>query len=225
MKRKMIVRNRACPLGNALPRRLGELTQNADEHVPDRQKQQQHPRLSNRTLKRSLATLVLFSVVLGAAASADATKLPPPPPPPKFWTANRCERTLLRYPAEGGSTVDGRGFHVGLAICVGTGGPHACKWTTDHRSRLYSRFIVFSRARWGTAVRSFILATRGGPGLVANRHIFGDRYVGWPADYYMSPASVKLLATNASPARFRSIVAPIAAHLTLKANATACTGR
>lgn len=156
----------------------------------------------------------------GAAAT------PPPPPPPKFWTVSRCERTLLRYPDQGGLTVDGHGFHVGLALCVGTGGPQACKRGSDHRSRLYSQFTVFSRSRYvGGAVRSFTLATRGGPGLVASRHHAGDQYVGWPADYYMSPASVRLLATNASPARFRSVVAPIAAHLTQQANATTCTGR
>jgi len=224
MRMKMTARNRACALGNDLPRRLGGLEQNADEHVPDRQKHQQRPRLSNRTLKPSLATLVLLSLASGVAASADAAT--PPPPPPKFWTANRCERTLLRYPDEGGSTVDGYGFHVGLAICVGTGGPHACKWTTVQRSRLYSQFTVFSRSRYvGGTVRSFTLTTRGGPGLVANRHHAGDQYVGWPADYYMSPASVRQLATNTTPARFRSIVAPLAAHLTRQENATACTGR
>jgi hypothetical protein len=40
---------------------------------------------------RSLVTLVLFSLVLPAAASASAA---PQPPPPKFWTVNRCEQTL-----------------------------------------------------------------------------------------------------------------------------------
>jgi hypothetical protein len=172
----------------------------------------------------SLATLVLLSLGLGAAASADAAT--PPPAPPKFWTANRCERTLLRYPAEGGSTADGYGFHVGLAICVGTGGPNACKWTTDHRSRLYSQFTVFSRSRYvGGTVRTFTLTTRGGPGLVREGHHAGDQFVGWPADYYMSPASVRQLATSTTPARFHSIVTPLAAHLTRQENATACTGR
>jgi hypothetical protein len=39
----------------------------------------------------------------------------------------------------------------------------------------------------------------------------------------MSPASVRLLSTNASPARFRSIVATIATRLTQQENATGCT--
>ena len=224
MRTKVIAHSRACALGNDLPRSLGRLEHDADGHLPDHQTHQRRRQLGNRALMRSLAMLVLLSLVLGAAASADAAT--PPPPPPKFWTANRCERTLLRYPDEGGSTVDGYGFHVGLAICVGTGGPHACKWTTVQRSRLYSQFTVFSRSRYvGGTVRSFTLTTRGGPGLVANRHHAGDQYVGWPADYYMSPASVRQLATNATPARFRSIVAPLAAHLTQQENAIACTGR
>ena len=224
MRTKVIAHSRACALGNDLPRSLGRLEHDADGHLPDHQTHQRRRQLGNRALMRSLAMLVLLSLVLGAAASADAAT--PPPPPPKFWTANRCERTLLRYPDEGGSTVDGYGFHVGLAICVGTGGPHACKWTTVQRSRLYSQFTVFSRSRYvGGTVRSFTLTTRGGPGLVPDRHIFGDRYVGWPADYYMSPASVRQLATDTTPARFRSIVAPLAARLTQQANATACTGR
>ena len=30
-------------------------------------------------------------------------------------------------------TVDGHGFHNGLVICVGNGGPTACRWTIGHR--------------------------------------------------------------------------------------------
>jgi hypothetical protein len=176
-------------------------------------------------MMRSIATLVVFGVALVTAGWARAA--PPPPPPPKFWSPARCERVLRTYgDREGGLTVEGHGFHTGLVICVGTGGPHACKWTSDHRSRLYSQFTVFSRSRYvGGVVRSFTLATRGGPGLIRQAHHAGDQYVGWPPDYYMSPASVRLLATGASPARFRSIVAPIAAGLMQQENAGGCTSR
>ena len=32
-------------------------------------------------------------------------------------------------------------------LCVGTGGPSACRWTSGHRVRLYSEFTVFARYR------------------------------------------------------------------------------
>ena len=166
------------------------------------------------------AALVLCGIGLLVPGSVAAV----PKPPPKFWSPGRCERTLLLYDFEGGSTVDRHGFHIGLAVCVGAGGPRACRWTSGHRARLYSQFTVFSRSRYvGGVVRSFTLATRGGPGLVPYRHHAGDQYVGWPADYYMSPASVRLLATDATPSRFRSIVAPLAARLAQRENATVCT--
>ena len=173
---------------------------------------------------RSLAaTLVVCSLVLAAAGLAGAA---PPPPPPKFWTVSRCERTLHVQGDDRVVTADGYGFHVGLRVCVGTGEPQACQWAADHRSRLYSQFRVFSRSRYiGGIVRSWTLTTRGGAGLVAIRRHAGDQYVGWPADYFMSPASVRLVAPDATPARFRSIVAPIAARLTQQQNTTDCTGR
>jgi hypothetical protein len=172
---------------------------------------------------RSLAMLVLFGVVLVAAGRVSAAPLPPP----KFWSPARCERVLQLYgDREGGLTVAGHGFHIGLVICVGGGGPRACKWTFDHRSRLYSQFTVFSRSRYvGGVVRSFTLFTRGGPGLIRYAHHAGDQYVGWPGDYYMSAASVRLLATGVSQARFRSIVAPLAARLSQQENASGCTNR
>ena len=139
---------------------------------------------------------------------------------------SRCERVLHLQGDDLGITADGYRFRVGLRVCLGTGGPRACEWASDHRSRLYSQFRVFSRARYiGGIVRSWTLATRAGVGLVAIRRHAGDQYVGWPADFYMSPASVRLLATNASPARFQSLVAPIAARLTQQENASGCTGR
>ena len=173
---------------------------------------------------RSLAaTLALCSLVLVAAGWAGAA---PPPPPAKYWTVSRCERTLHVQGDDGAVTADGHRFHVGLRVCVGAGGAQACKWTSDHRSRLYEQFRVFSRSRYiGGVVRSWTLATRGGVGLVAIRRHAGDQYVGWPADFFMSPGSVKLLAIDATPARFRSIVAPIAARLTQQQNATDCSGK
>jgi hypothetical protein len=171
---------------------------------------------------RSLAaTLVLCSLVLVTAGWADAA---PPPPPAKFWTVSRCERVLHAYDYAL-PTADGHRFHVGQRVCVATGGPHTCKWTFGHTSRLYSGFTVFTRSRYiGGVVRSWTLATRGGHGLVGMWHRAGDWDAGWPPDFYMSPVSVNLLATNAAPARFRSIVAPMAALLTQQENATGCTG-
>jgi hypothetical protein len=172
---------------------------------------------------RSLAaTLVLCSLVLLAAGQAGAA-----PPPPKFWTASRCERVLLdNYGGPTSSALpngNGQSFHIGQVICVGSGGPHACRWTTGHRSRLYSEFAVFTRSPLnGGVVRSWTLATRTGHGLVPVAHHAGDKYVGWPPDFYMS--RTKLFATDATAARFRSIVAPIAARLTQRENATGCTG-
>jgi hypothetical protein len=170
---------------------------------------------------RSIVTLIPFSLVLLAVASASAA---PPPPPPKFWSVSRCEQTLHAHdyliP-----TADGHYFHVGLRVCVGTGGPHACEWTSEQRSRLYSQLSVFTRSRYiGGVVRSWTLATRAGHGLVRIGHHAGDQYVGWPADFFMSPASVNLLAGDATAERFRSIVAPIAASITQRQNATGCTG-
>ena len=158
------------------------------------------------------ATLLLCSLGLLAAGWADA--LPKPPPPPKYWSTSHCERVLHVQGDNRVVTAQGYGFIVGLRVCVGMGAPQACKWTADHRSRLYSRFLVFSRSRYvGGIVRSWTLATRGGAGLVAVRRHGGEAYVGWPGDFYTSPSSVKLLAPNASPARFRSIVAPLAARV------------
>jgi hypothetical protein len=167
------------------------------------------------------ATLVLCSLGLLVSAWAGAV----PKPPPKFWSVSRCER-VLHARDYGIPTAEGHGFHVGQLVCVGTGGTQACRWTSGHRSRLYSEFRVFGRARYiGSIVRSWTLATRSGHGLVRLGHHAGDQYVGWPADFYVSPMSVRLLATSSTPASFRSIVAPIAARLTQQENATGCRGR
>ena len=98
--------------------------------------------------------------------------------------------------------------------------------------RLYSEFTVFTRNRQryvqGAAlepvpgvVRSFTLATRARPDFARIVHHYGDGYAGWPADFFM--AHGRLVATHVPPARFRSIVAPIAAGL-MQVQATGCTG-
>lgn len=168
------------------------------------------------------ATLGWCSLGLLVSGSASAV----PKPPPKFWSADRCERVLLGVYGEHLSLSTGDGHHFGIreAICVGSGGSHACRWTTGHRSRLYAAFKVFTRSRLnGGVVRSWTLATRsGGHGLVPVVHRGGDQFVGWPPDFYMS--RVKLLATHANQARFRSITTPLAARVAQQENATDCTG-
>lgn len=170
------------------------------------------------------ATLVLCSLGLLVSGWAGAV----PKPPPKFWSPGHCEQVLLGV--YGGPTFgfplpdgDGHNFHIGEAICVGSGGPPACRWTTGHRSRLYAEFRVFARSRLnGGVVRSWTLATRVGHGLVPVSHRAGDQYAGWPPDFYMSRTN--LLATHATVARFRSIIAPIATRAAQQENATGCTG-
>jgi len=180
-------------------------------------------------LMRSLAAaVVLCSLGLFVVGSAGAV----PKPPPKFWSPARCEGTLLgvygyasRFGGAGHPlpTGDGHYFHVGQAICVGSGGAHACRWTAGHRARLYSEFRVFTRSPLnGGVVRSWTLATRAGHGVVAVAHHGGDQYAGWPPDFYMS--RVKRLATDVTPARFRTLVAALAARVAVQENATGCTG-
>jgi hypothetical protein len=174
------------------------------------------------------ATLLLCSLGLLVVGSAGAV----PKPPPKFWSSAHCEQVLLgvygyaSHFAPGGVPLpDGNGhnFHVGQATCVGSGGPHACRWTTGHRSRLYAEFRVVARSPLnGGVVRSWKLATRVGNGLVAVVRHGGEQYVGWLPDFYMSRTNQ--LATNATTARFRSIVAPIAARVAQHENSTGCTG-
>jgi hypothetical protein len=163
-----------------------------------------------------VGTVVLGSVLLGAAGLAAAA---PPPPPPKYWSLARCERVMLtQHPA------------VRQVLCVGSGGPTTCRWTNGHRARLYSQLKVFTRLRQRNVagsvepgvVRSFTLATRARTGFDPIVHHYGDQYVGWPADFFLS--HVRLLAIRTNAARFRSIVAPIAARLRQQGNATGCTG-
>ena len=82
------------------------------------------------------------------------------------------------------------------------------------RSSRCSRVIVSDVSGAGLepgVVRSFTLATRADPASTRIVHHYGDQYAGWPADFFMGHG--RLLATHATPARFRSIVAPIAARL------------
>jgi hypothetical protein len=161
---------------------------------------------------------VLGSLLLVAAGWAAAA---PPPPPPKFWTVNRCEQ-VFRTRQHWVPNAEGHIFVVGTTICVGTGGPQACAWTSDKQSRLYSQFTVFARSRYiGGVVRSFTLATRAGQGLFRIGPA-GDAYLRWPAEFYVSQVSVRLLAGTSTPASFRAMVAPLAARLTQKEIATNC---
>ena len=190
-------------------------------------------------LRYLAATIALCSGVFLSPGWAGAA----PKPPPQFWSAGRCERVLLgvygysprlappsvRHQLSGASggfplpTGDGNSFHVGQAICIGSGGPLACRWTTAHRARLYSEFSVFTRSPLnGGAVRAWTLATRAGHGFAPIAHHAGDQYAGWPPDFFMS--RVGLLAAHATAARFRTIVAPITARLIQQETTTSCSG-
>jgi hypothetical protein len=164
------------------------------------------------------STLVSGSLLLLAAGWAAAA----PPPPPKFWSVARCEQAVHVHDLI--HNAEGHNFHAGETVCVGTGGSRDCKWTAGRRSRLYSQFTVFTRSRYvGSIIRSFTLTTRGGPGLYGVRN-GGEQYAGWPAFFYYSPTSVRLLARNSTPASFRSIVAPTTARLAQQEKASGCRG-
>ncbi len=78
------------------------------------------------------STLVVCGLGLSLIGSAGAV----PKPPPRFWSPARCERVMLtQHPA------------VSQVICVGSGGPTTCRWTSGHRARLYSELTVFTRLR------------------------------------------------------------------------------
>jgi len=84
-------------------------------------------RSATRLIALFAATLVSCSLGLLVVGSAAAV----PKPSPRFWSAARCERVL---PKE----------HPGIRqiICVGSGGPSSCRWTSGHRVRLYSQLRV-----------------------------------------------------------------------------------
>src|SRR5262245_10344025 len=171
------------------------------------------------TMRVAGAALVLCVPGLLVPTSAGSV----PKPQPKFWSPARCERVMLKqHPS------------VSQVLCVGSGGPAQCRWTSGHRTRLYSELTVFTRLLrrgiYGTGpwvegpgrIRSFTLATRPRPGFDPIRHHWGDQYIGWPADFFIAHA--KLLATHSTPTQFHSIVAPIAARLTRQEKATDCAG-
>jgi hypothetical protein len=164
----------------------------------------------------SLFTLAVLGIVLVTASAVAAA---PPPPPPKFWSPARCEATMRARPLAPPQQVR----------CVGVGGPSACRWTSAGHTRVYSEFVVFTRYDHTNVrgvgfepgvVRSFTLATRARPGFHRVVHHWGDGYAGWPADFFM--ARRRLLATGATPERFRAIVAPVAARLVRDENASGC---
>src|SRR5690349_257801 len=103
-------------------------------------------------MRSLVAMMMLFSLGLLVCASAGAAS-PPPLPPPKFWSVSRCGQ-VFRARDHWVPTADGYPFHLGLTVCVGTGGPEACTWASGHRSRRYSQFTVFTRSRFvGGVVR------------------------------------------------------------------------
>ena len=166
------------------------------------------------------ATFVLSGLALLSTGSVSAV----PKPAPKFWSVARCERVLPEQ-------------HPGIRqiVCVGSGEPSRCRWTSGHRVRLYSELRVFAWYRQANfsslgmtglqpgVVRSFTLATRARPRFGRVLHHWGDQYVGWPADFYMG--RVRLLGTHVSAARFRAFVAPLAVKRAQRAQTTNCSAR
>jgi hypothetical protein len=163
----------------------------------------------NRVIFFLGAMLVSSWLALLVVDSAGAV----PKPPPKYWSAARCERTLLReHPG------------IGQILCVGSGEASRCRWTNGHRVRLYSELKVFAWYRHADfsglgmhgvepgVVRSFTLATRARSGFDPIFHHYGDQYVGWPADFFT--ARIRLLGTHVPADRFRAFVAPLAAEFT-----------
>jgi len=160
-------------------------------------------------LRRGSWLAVLTSVVFGvlsmiAVGSAGAV----PKPLPKFWSPARCEHVMGERPITPPAQV----------VCLGSGGPANCRWTSGHRARVYSQFTVF--ALYGIAIRSFTLLTRPRPGFVAVPHDWGGAYAGWPPDFYRSKI---VLRGPPFPARFRADVAAKAASLR-RHDTAVCTG-
>ena len=152
-------------------------------------------------------------LVVGAAGAV-------PKPPPKYWSVALCERVLPEEHPK-----------MRQVLCVPSGGPSTCHWTSGHHARLYSELTVFVRYRQlyvvGTGanepgvVRWFTLATRARPGFHRIVHRYGDAWVGQPADFFM--AHRRLLATHVAQTDFRSTVAPIAARLMQAETTSNCT--
>ena len=149
---------------------------------------------------------LLVSGSVGAAPRAAAAILGP----------IHCERLLLRIYGgphlPGFTTGDGHRFHLAQAICVGSGG--ATRLSMDDRSslpplrRVHGVHALSSQRRRCSLVDARY--SRAPRSLPVARHAV-IQFAGWPPDFYMS--RVTLLASDATPARFRSIVAPIAARI------------
>ena len=173
---------------------------------------------ARRLISSFAATLVscwLGLIVVGAAAAV-------PKPAPRFWSVARCERVLPdEHPA------------IRQVICVGSGGPSSCRWTSGHRVRLFSQLRVFAwyrHANFSTlgmtgvepgVVRSFTLATRARPGFARIVHRYGDAWEGWPPDFYM--AHVRLLGTHVNRHAFGAFVATRVAELADHERTVDCT--
>jgi hypothetical protein len=130
-----------------------------------------------------------------------------------YWTTRACTQNVQKFLLP---TTDppGHNFYAAQAVCVGRGGQQTCQRSARGASRLYSAFTVFTRTDSGGVVRSFALDTHSGHGVPA----WGKSSD--PPPFYVS--HVKLIATNVSPARFRSTVGPIAARLRQHQNARGC---
>jgi hypothetical protein len=131
----------------------------------------------------------------------------------RYWTTLACTQNVQKFLLP---TTDppGHNFYAVQAVCVGRGGQQTCQRSARGASRLYSAFTVFTRTDSGGVIGSFTLYTHSGHGVPA----WGKSSD--PPPFYVS--HVKLIATNVSPARFRSTVGPIAARLRQHQNARGC---
>jgi hypothetical protein len=171
-------------------------------------------------VNRVFPVLVAIFVIGGLLAAGSSGAVPKPSP--RFWSVADCERLL---PKE----------HPGIrqVICVGSGGPSSCRWTSSHGGRLFSQLRVFARYRHANfsslgmtglepgVVRSFTLATRARPGFARIVHRYGDAFEGWPADFYM--AHVRLLGTHVNKNAFGAFVATRVAKLADQEQTVSCT--
>ena len=145
-----------------------------------------------------------------------------PTPSPRFWSVAYCERQLPKeHPA------------IRQIVCVGSGEPARCRWTTGHSGRVYSQLTVFAwyrHANFSTlgmtgvepgVVRSFTLATRAQPGFARIVHRYGDAYEGWPADFWMG--HVRLVGTHVNKHAFGAFVAAKVSKLASHEKAVNCS--
>jgi hypothetical protein len=181
-----------------------------------------------RTQTTALAVAFLSAAVtlthgVSLAATNRAGGIPDlvPKPPPKYWSPARCKRMVLNRPRH----------LVRQALCVGSGGPQACRANADH-VQLYSEFTVFVRYRvaylrgQGTepgVIRSFTLSTRPRRNLAPIAHSWGAQYIGWPPDFYAG--HTKVIATHVPATHFTATITPIATPVERYENAITCTGQ